>query len=192
MTFYFTYTPTINVALDLIKKKKNLDFTIREISNVLNVSHTSLYRHFPSKLGIILEIGTIGFLKLNTEFEEIISINPASNMLYKICECYIKFSYKNANYYRVMFSQELRCGEEHPESFTKVADKGYDYIENALSVTEPRKFRKFNYNVGARSIWASLHGFSQLLIDGNFYDLKSEEDIIEAIQSHLALLSIKN
>lgn len=130
-----------------------------------------------------MAIATEGFKELNQIFQK-------SPSLQAICEAYIIFAYKNQGQFRSMFHQELRCGADLDESLSNESEKCYQYLKDAIQSSHLKHFEKVELEMATKSVWASIHGFSQLLIDGQFADLTHLTKIKNAIAIHLRLIGI--
>ncbi len=68
------------------------------------------------------------------------------------------------------------------------ADKAFDFLVELIEKGMKEKaFRKLDPIKTARHFWASLHGLSLLLIDGQFHNAKQKE-IQEQVQFSLKLI----
>lgn len=181
----------IKKAIELIEEKREVSFTLREISTLLKVSHTALYRHFSSKHSLLVAIATEGFKELNRWFQEAKDAKtPKADSLKILGSSYIFFAYENQGQFRSMFHQELRCGSEGmPESFIVESEKCYAYLQDCIRTSKSEKFSKAGLEQATCSVWAVVHGFAQLLIDGQFPNLKTQAEIKKAIDAHLKLVS---
>ncbi|WPU63573.1 TetR/AcrR family transcriptional regulator [Peredibacter starrii] len=172
---------TINQALLLIEERSSIQFTLREVATKLNVSHTAIYRHFQSRLDLLSSIAEIGFNKLNELFE----INSEGNQnkkkqLHNLCLIYMEFSIDHPEYYRCMFNPELKCGDESlTESLNQASAKTFQYLLQALGSSEAR----------ANSVWASLHGFCDLNLNGQLFHKKmSKKETENAFADHITFI----
>ena len=165
-------TAAIRKTVEIIQKKGDVDFTLREIAQSLKVSHTAVYRHFQSKQDLLSHIAEQGFAALTDSFiEQIARARTSRQKLLASGRAYIDFALKNPGHYRSMFHRDLRCEEaQRPE---------LDEVQN-------QTFRKLDPLVAARNIWSSVHGFSILLLDGQFESVRSKSEIETAIEEHLS------
>src|SRR5262245_22032342 len=60
----------IRVAIELIEKRGDASFTIRELAKLAGVSHAAAYRHFRSKRELLAQIAEEGFHALQASFDE--------------------------------------------------------------------------------------------------------------------------
>lgn len=178
----------IKKTVEIIHKKNEADFTLREIAQSLKVSHTAVYRHFKSKQDLLSHVAEEGFAMLVQRFEETSPRSPRARLI-ALGRAYIEFALHSPGHYRSMFHQELRCAEEQRSELLEVAYKAFAALE--LIIQEGSKdgvFRKEEAAILARSIWSGIHGFTVLFLDGQFQSLNKKSEIAEAIDTHLKFL----
>lgn len=180
----------IQKTIELIEIRREVNFTLREISKLLKVSHTAFYRHFSSKQALLVAIAEEGFKELNTEFQTVCGSQSTRNLLEEHCTRYIMFAFANQGQFRSMFHQELRCGADLPQSFIEITEKSYDLLRESIRLERPKLLAKNDIELVTKSVWASIHGFSLLLIDGQFSDLTNQSKVKKAIETHLKLIGI--
>lgn len=180
----------IKSALIMIQNRNEVNFTIREISNELKVSPTALYRHFQSKSDLIAAIAEEGFLRINQVFaQEKSKSQSADDQLWDLGFGYIQFALNNPGHYRAMFHQDLICDPETSASLSAAGEQAFLYLLNTIEEGMTQQvFKKTNAMQCARTIWAAVHGFATLLIDGQFKLLENEKEIQKSIKQHLDLI----
>lgn len=181
----------VKAALQFIQDRKEVSFTIREIAQALKVTPMALYRHFSSKKALLEVIAEEGFSKLLETFKEIQSKDTESDKkMWLLGLSYIEFAVQNEGHFRTMFHQELRCHVDAPASLQKKGEDTFSQLVIVLQEGMEKKiFTKRSPETTARTIWASVHGFSNLLIDGQFHDLDTPKKIQNAIGDHLKILA---
>lgn len=181
----------VETALKIIKEKNDLEFTLRDISKELDISHTALYRHFSSKKVLLEVIAEEGFKKLNQSFaKRLKEEDQAKSILFNLCMSYILFAYKNQGHFRSMFHYELRCSTEVSEALRIETENSFNYLQEAILYSMPKNFNGKNLEELANSIWASIHGFALLLIDGQFIGYTNLKSVEKGIATHLELIGI--
>ncbi len=143
------------------------NFTVKNLSKKLNISHNTMYRHFKSKAELI-------FILLEKKFEELKKSNKAIierddlNNIDKYRECFfesLEFSLNNPHIYKLIFATEFK-NEDLPNGFTKVYGEYYSQllklIEDSIESGEIVKGTKFSV---LNTTWALLHGLAMFLVD---------------------------
>lgn len=181
----------IEKTVEIIQQKGEADFTLREVAQSLKVSHTAVYRHFSSKQDLLSHIAEEGFSNLCSAFaKELAGARTPKLKLEALGRAYIEFALHHSGHYRSMFHQELRCAKEQRPELETAGMAALSHLVEILAVgMKADVFKKDDPLTTARSVWSSLHGFSVLLIDGQFQSLKSKTKISEGIRQHLAFVT---
>jgi len=177
-------------TIKIIRKKDEVNFTLREIAQSLKVSHTAVYRHFKSKQDLLSYIAKEGFQNLLSSFEQTLTtVRTPRQKLHAIGQAYIEFAIDNPAHYRSMFHWELRCSETHDQELNENGEKSFQVLMGILQEgIKGQVFRKVDPLLTARSIWSSIHGFSILYLDGQLQDVRTKTDIKAAIECHLEFI----
>nr|BFD68784.1 TetR/AcrR family transcriptional regulator [Bdellovibrio sp. HAGR004] len=180
----------IRRTVEIIQKKGEADFTLREVAQSLKVSHTAVYRHFKSKQDLLSHIAEEGFNKLTQAFlKELENHRQPRQRLQAIGKVYIEFALLHSGHYRSMFHQELRCAKEQRPEVEEAGWRALNILIECITAgIKSQTFRKTDPTIAARSVWSGIHGFSVLLIDGQFQSLESKAAIDEALTNHLSFL----
>lgn len=184
-------TAAIKKTVEIIQKKGEVDFTLREIAKGLKVSHTAVYRHFQSKQDLLSHIAEEGFRAMVQKFAKTIeNARTPRQKLHASGYAYIEFALNNPGHYRSMFHQELRCANEQRPELDEIGAEAFASLITILQEgMKAQVFRKMDALVAARSIWSGIHGFSILLLDGQFASVQSKAEIQRAIEAHLDFLA---
>lgn len=181
---------TMDQALKYIQQREEVSFTLREIANDLQVSHTAVYRHFQSKSELLSCIAEEGFDLLSQKFEEVLGSSKSTKIaLSKLGSAYINFSLQFPQYYRSMFHPELRCSKGQRMELEVAGQKAFTYLLDVLEQgMKEGFFKKTNLMLAGRFVWSSLHGFCSLQLDGQFESLNTKAALDTAIDGHLKLI----
>ena len=159
----------LQASMELIKSRKAMEFSIREVAGIVGVSHTAAYRHFESKAQIIAAIAVQGFGQLTTQLEEILK-NPnflrPRPLLYAMANEYIDFALNNEGYYRTLFHADVCRYEQFPETM-EAAFKSMEPLISSIELAKSKDVIKSHLDTQtiATNIWASLHGYVSLILD---------------------------
>ncbi|ASD62253.1 TetR/AcrR family transcriptional regulator [Bdellovibrio bacteriovorus] len=183
-------TAAIKKTVEIIQKKGEADFTLREIAQSLKVSHTAVYRHFKSKQDLLSHIAEEGFNNLIAAFENSTAgLRSPRQRLTALGRTYIEFALSHSGHYRAMFHQELRCAKDQRAELEAAGYKAFAILADCLhDGMKSQIFKKSNPEEAGRSVWSGIHGFSVLMIDGQFQSLTNKAALNEAIDGHLVFL----
>ncbi|WII72643.1 TetR-like C-terminal domain-containing protein [Bdellovibrio sp. 22V] len=88
-----------------------------------------------------------------------------------------------------MFHSELRRADEQRQELHDAGEKAFlPLVEILGEGIKNGTFKKEDPVMVARSVWSSVHGFSILLLDGQFQSLTSKNAVSEAVDLHLAFI----
>ena len=62
-------------AIKLIESRRDVHFTLRELSQAAGVTHAAAYRHFRSKREILAQIALEGFTKMQEYFDDALPLS---------------------------------------------------------------------------------------------------------------------
>ncbi len=142
--------------------------SLRALAREVGVSQTAPYRHFPNKNLLLVAIAVDGFRQLEAHIRnKAAETDSADEVLQTCAECYIAFAEQNPALYRMMFGSalgewrkpEFMCGAP-PACFSalvEIIERGIS--QGTVNGEYPAWFL-------AKSIWAQIHGFAMMSIDG--------------------------
>lgn len=181
----------IDKALELIQKRGEVTFTLREIAIGLKVSHTAVYRHFQSKQDLLSYIAEDGYVKLLDLFTSTIGSKKSTKAkLNQLSHTYIEFAIENPGHYRCMFHQELRCSKDLRQELIDIGEQAFAILSEIISQgVKEQTFRKGIPQVLAQSVWSAMHGFCVLYLDGQFHNENvTTKELTAAIENHIGFI----
>ena len=139
--------------------------TLRTIGRALGVSRTALYRHFADKRALLSVVATDGFRMLKERLLE--AWSPGSVRGFNAMGvAYIRFAIANPSHYRVMFGGFVD-NAARDEELTREATAAFQaLVDSLVALQKEGSVRKDDPLQLARFIWATVHGISMLIIDG--------------------------
>lgn len=158
----------INEGLRLIKKNGSFDFSMRDISKNLGVSHGAPYKHFETKEELLAALAEQGFDLLTSQVENIRTNSPENNvdLLYKIAIVYIEFGSLNPEYYKLMFGNVIRDAEQFPNLYQASVRSYNTFKLLIMDLIESKKIiPTANSNLMTFYSWSLLHGLVSLAQD---------------------------
>jgi AcrR family transcriptional regulator len=163
----------IKAALELAAEGHGWDFSLREVARRAGVSHNAPYNHFAHKRELMAAAAVAGHELLRRAIKE-----PAAKMkdsrkaLRAMGLAYLNFGLTNPALYRLMFSGAISGPDWHPESVAECGVATRAIVEEVLlrgarsGVFNLALTRNSELQVMALSMWAAVHGFTTLAIDG--------------------------
>ena len=174
----------INIAFDFIAKEDVDKLTLKILADATNTSRSAIYKHFKNKDALIEEIIQRGFDKF--DLETTIYLKDETKALidkfYLTGELYVKFARDNPNLYRLLFGKKYAYIREEILSIKDEDCSGFASLKKTVEEGQKQGvLKKDDSYKQAIVIWATMHGFSSLIIDG-FMDV---EEVYEEIYVNL-------
>lgn len=138
--------------------------SLRELARIAGVSANAPYRHFQSKDGILAELAAQGFDELSARIDAEAHPDPVERLI-RLGDVYTGFALDQPALYRVMFGAEKQALME----FEVLATAGRASFGRLVAATaaasgvaadDPLALQR------AVSMWALVHGWARLAIDG--------------------------
>ncbi|MCU0756413.1 MAG: TetR/AcrR family transcriptional regulator [Xanthomonadales bacterium] len=157
------------VILDVARRELDRgaydSLSLRELAKRAGVTANAPYRHFASKEEILAEVAAAGFRELTARFNAYVQPDPHRRLIL-MSDVYTGYAMDYPHLYRVMFGMDKPALMEHPPlAEAATACFGHLVASVALAgqtggIDDPLTLRRAN------AIWAIVHGWSRLAIDG--------------------------
>jgi AcrR family transcriptional regulator len=174
----------IRIAFDFIAKEDIEKLTLKVLSDATGTSRSAIYKHFKNKDALIETIIERGFDKFDVETTPYLKDNSKAlvDRFYLTGKLYVAFARENPNLYRLLFGKKYAHIREELLSIKDEECSGFAALQNAVEDGQRQGILKKDDSYRqAIVIWATMHGFSSLIIDG-FMDV---EDIYEDVYTTL-------
>lgn len=155
----------VAVARQALDEGSYETLSLREIARLAGVSANAPYRHFASKNVLLAEVAATGFVALTGRFDAKRHPDPAERLAI-LGDVYTGFATDNPNLYRLMFGAEKQALMEHPPLNEAAMACFARLVEATIAASgggrgeDPAILRRAN------AVWAIVHGWSRLKIDG--------------------------
>lgn len=158
-------------ALALLDEKPYESITVRELTDIIGVSRTAIYRHFDSKEHLFQAVILKGFEQLTQSIEPIYHDNTldTKEKFYKIAEAYVDFALASPPRYRLMMGDKLmNIRKQSCEMEADSLEGAFGIIVSLANKAQKEGlFREENPIHQAIVIWSLIHGQASLLMDGH-------------------------
>lgn len=177
-----TRAQIIVAGRDLYVRHGEAGFSMRKLARELGLSAAAIYRHFPDKEHLLMEVCREGFELFGSYLMRGLLGKTPLERLERIGRGYVEFALEHPHYYRVMFMSP------HPD-YVKLQDRSSQAFSPTFQMLVDRVFecqragdlsQELDAYKIAASTWAHLHGAVSLWLDGHLTDLLPDDDAFRA------------
>lgn len=177
-------------ALKLIRKRGDVNFSLREVAEAVGVSHAAVYRHFRNKIDLLATVAAAGFDQLGQSIQAAGKDADCSpdERLARQGTAYIQLAIQRPGHFTAMFAPEIQRGEQAVQ-VQAAADKAYGYLTETVArklgtndLQDPR------VHLHSMRYWALIHGLACLHLSGNLSACFGERFALDSPESIQALL----
>jgi len=168
----------ITIAMDFIAKEDVDKLTLKVLSDATGTSRSAIYKHFKNKDALIETIIEKGFEQFDAETTLYLQDNSKAliDKFYLTGKLYIEFAMQNPNLYRLLFGKKYAHIREELLSIKDEECSGFAALQKTVEDGQKQGILKKDDSYRqAIVIWATMHGFSSLIIDG-FMDVKEIQE----------------
>ena len=155
----------VRAAVRLIEAKGPSGFTLREVAQIVGVTHPAVYRHFPSRATLVAEVAEQGFRSLTRHIDRSVG-TPRSPLarLQEVGVAYVRFAVAHPGHFRVMFGDDAR--EAGGETLQQARDEAFGRVVAEIAACQARGLlRTGPPQALGLSAWVMVHGLAMLLLD---------------------------
>jgi len=168
----------ITIAMDFIAKEDVDKLTLKVLSDATGTSRSAIYKHFKNKDALIETIIEKGFEQFDAETTPYLLDDSKAlvDKFYLTGKLYIEFAMQNPNLYRLLFGKKYAHIREELLSIKDEDCSGFAALQKTVEDGQKQGIlKKDDSYKQAIVIWATMHGFSSLIIDG-FMDVKEIQE----------------
>lgn len=167
-------------AVSRLAESSSADISIRALAVEAGTSHVAAYRHFASRRHLLAAVGEQGFRLFNSSMPHaddprLSSMSPTEALAMGSAQ-YVRFAMANPGYFRAMFHKELPPREDFPE-LCEQAQAAYHCLMAAVAPVVGAGADCAKICEAATSVWAIVHGFSVLQLEGQFVTPETPEGV---------------
>jgi AcrR family transcriptional regulator len=140
--------------------------TMREVARRAGVSHAAPAHHFASPGVFLAEITSRGFDDFTRTLDDARADSASRPVAEQICAMgrnYVRFALANRALFRLMFDRDTHTTPT--EALEESARRAYQRLVNAVRDLD-RDVEETELSERVDAIWALVHGFSHLLLEG--------------------------
>ncbi len=153
----------IEAAIASISKSGEVDFSLRDLSKQVGVTHAAAYRHFASKKDILGAISELGHFLLSERFKDILLKNAED--IEGLGIAYVRFAIENPYHFKVMFHPDVKTYEPN-NSEISMEHKTFGYLLSSVKENQRSgHFTDQNSQLIAMTAWSGVHGLATLIVN---------------------------
>lgn len=182
----------LDEAVSDLATSEPVALNINRIAKRLGVTHSAVYRHYPSKQDLIAALATRGFESLGDDLEAaLVGMDDAGHFerIVQMGLAYIHWAVNNSTLMRVTFSSAI---DRRRPDLSTAAQRAIGFLhgevlaaggEGQLKVANPADVTRF--------LWAGVHGEAIVRLDSRFSGLPglSDDPVELSLQSARWLVS---
>jgi AcrR family transcriptional regulator len=150
-------------ARDMVAQHGVDKLVLRELASSLGVNHRALYRHFPDKQALILQLSAMELDALVTGMQAVLPADGASGQARIMMEVYVGYALEQPRLYEMVFSLPLRDDVDgdtavgaQVKRLIRLAAKVFHQPGDTPALTRDRVIRA----------WGTAHGLALLVRRG--------------------------
>ena len=144
-------------------------FTLRECARRAGVSHAAPAHHFGDVTGLLTALAALGFETLTASMREArAGVEDPRERLRAIGRGYVAFARRYPERFRLVFNWH-RLNHDDP-ALSEAGGAAFAELETAVRLVtgKPDGPLEGELRVGVVNAWSAVHGFSHLLLQGQF------------------------
>ncbi len=172
----------LQAGIDILDEKGMKGLTLRACAARAGVSHAAPTHHFGNMKNLLTALATIAHQRLQKNLlREFNKSGTPPEKLRAISRGYIIFAAENPGIFRLMFNlEDLNCENEE---LVNAGKKSFGALQDAIAHAETHLKKDIcedNLHI-ALMIWSTLHGYSHLMLEGQFSNYASD------VESYIAM-----
>lgn len=181
----------IDGACQQIEQEGVTALNLSKLAQKIGVSQPAVYRHFPNKQALAINVAQRGFEQLAKALQKTTQNveSDAFKCIRAITKAYVEFALFHPEIARMMFSMKERVTDPAlQKASSSAAVPIFRIVEAAHSYDN---LRNNNVVQAVRIIWATIHGLAMLLMDEQIPSVtQSADELSEHIEATARVLHI--
>lgn len=155
-------------AVELVAEGDLQRLSLREVARRAGVSHAAPYHHFEGKNDLLAAVAAQAFEELVARLRAAVRRRRSPRTRLEAgAHAYLDFARENPSYFRVMSMPELAYVETADgRAKLEAAQAAFSLLVELVAGACPAPLREADLRGLAVTVYATLHGFARLCIDG--------------------------
>lgn len=181
----------LEATLQLLQDKGPESISMREVARQAGVSHAAPAHHFGDKSGLLRAAAIEGLNILETDLTAAIAVSGKADdptqTLAAAGEAYIRFAVQNPGAFNLMY-QSQQVNRNNPD-YQTAAQAARSQIEASVRNFLGERASAAQVQSLVTALWSQVHGFSCLLLAGNFGDPSDPRLLDQLLPATLASIA---
>ena len=159
----------IEVGLEVLESEGPEKLSLRRITDLVGVTHTAPYNHFPDRKSLLVDLATEGFKILKSHLEKSTASVEEKNsevFIRSLGKGYLDFAMSHPNLFDLMFSHTVAPLNEHPK-LDQASLEVFSLLVGSIEDLMKRNKTRFSESIGEASVsiiaWSICHGLTTLI-----------------------------
>ena len=173
-------TALVRAAMELLDESGETALSLRAVARRAGVSPAAPYRHYDDREALVSAVAAVGYRELA---ERLAAAHPSPStpeQLASVAIAYVQFALERPALFRIMFGEP--CDRDNKERVAATAA-----VSEYVRAIAERTFPDADADALAAAIWALVHGFAFLHLDGKL-DSPSPAVVAERITAAIHAL----
>lgn len=151
----------VEAASEILETEGREALTLRAVASRAGVSAMAPYRHFADKSALLVEVGTLGFVRLQAALAEAdaAAADPRAALVAQ-AGVHVRFAAAHPDLFRLMFGPDPRIGGD-PAEMIGQPDTAYGTFARRIV----QLFGPDETPVAILTCWSFVHGLATLVVD---------------------------
>ena len=152
-------TALVRAAMELLDESGETALSLRAVARRAGVSPAAPYRHYDDREALVSAVAAVGYRELA---ERLAAAHPSPStpeQLASVAIAYVQFALERPALFRIMFGEP--CDRDNTERVAATAA-----VSEYVRAIAERTFPDADADALATAIWALVHGFAFLHLDG--------------------------
>jgi AcrR family transcriptional regulator len=156
-------------AVKLIRKRGDLNFSLRDLAAQVGVSHAAVYRHFNSKGALLAAVALSGFALLEQALRDAAKglDDQPGQQLVQLGAAYVGLALGHPGHFAAMFAPELHASDQAAQVLA-AAEQAYQVmVQTVMRRMGAADAQAPGVQAESLRCWALVHGLASLQLSGN-------------------------
>jgi AcrR family transcriptional regulator len=170
----------VRTAIELLEEGGDTELSLRAVARRAGVSPAAPYRHYADREALVSAVAAVGYRELAGRLAAAHPSPSTPEQLASVAIAYVRFALERPALFRIMFGEP--CDRDNDERVAATAS-----VSQYVRAIVERTFPQADADALATAVWALVHGFACLHLDGKL-DASTPSVVAERITAAIDAL----